>query len=188
MSDRLLKILLGVLGFAFVAVVGVGVYIYNNDAGLFTINAEPTPTATPSETPTVGVVTLMKVAVPADSACQECHTGSAIDLPQVPVMGHPLQGWANCSSCHGAKKLVNTAPGHRGIHRDSCLLCHQQRTTPTMGLPRPHHMYPGKACTSCHVAGGPGPLPTSMDGRKNCWVCHISAKNQDLFADTPTAS
>lgn len=186
MSDRLLKILLGVLGFAFVAVVGVGVYIYNNDAGLFTIN--PEPTATPTETPTVGTVSLMRVPVPADSSCKDCHSGSSIDLPQVPVMGHPLQGWTNCSSCHGAKKLVQTAPGHRGIHRDLCLQCHQQRTTPTVGLPRPHHMYPGKSCTDCHKTGGPGPLPTSMSGSKNCWVCHISAKNQDLFADTPTAS
>ena len=188
MTDRILKILLAFLGLAFVAVVGVGVYIYNNDAGFFTINAAPTPTATPTPTPTQSTVAVMRVPVPADSSCKDCHVQGAISVPNVPPMGHQLDGWNNCTQCHGQAKLVKTAPGHRGIHRDSCLLCHQQRTTPTMGLPRPHHTYPGKSCTDCHKPGGIGPLPTSMEGRKNCWVCHISAKNQDLFAETPTAT
>jgi len=131
----------------------------------------------------------MRVPIPADSACEECHTQGAIAMPNVPRMGHPLEGWANCSTCHGETKLVETAPGHRGIHRDACLLCHkQQGPSPTKALPRPHHMYPGKSCTDCHTVGGPGPLPESMAGRANCWVCHISAKNKNLFSDTATAS
>lgn len=188
MSDRVLKWLLSFLGLAFVAVVGVGVYIYNNDAGFFTINPEPTPTATATPTPTESTVAMMRVAVPADSSCQDCHVQGNISLPNVPPMGHQLEGWNNCTTCHGEKKLVKTAPGHRGIHRDSCLLCHQQQGPATTSvLPRPHHTYPGKSCTDCHKVGGQAPLPTSMEGRKNCWVCHISAKNQDLF-ETSTAS
>lgn len=189
MSDRLLKFLLGFLGLAFVAVVGVGLYIYNNDAGHWTLNPTPTVSATPSASPTPSTVTLMRVPVPANSSCQDCHVAGAISVPDVPAMGHQLEGWGNCSSCHGEKKLVTTAPGHRGIHRDACLLCHQQQGPATTSvLPRPHHTYPGKSCTDCHKVGGSAPLPTSMSGRNNCWVCHISAKNQDLFAETATSS
>lgn len=188
MSDRFLKFLLSVLAVVFLAVIGVGAFIYTNDAGHFTLNPTPTLSPTATASPTTSTVAIMQVPVPADSSCKDCHTQGAISVPNVPVMGHPLQGWSNCSSCHGPEKLVNTAPGHRGIHRDSCLLCHQQpATTTVMALPRPHHMFPGKSCTDCHKPGGTGPLPTSMVGRKNCWVCHISAKNQDLF-DTTTAS
>lgn len=188
MSDRLLKWLLGFLGLAFVAVVGVGAYIYNNDAGFFTINAEPTPTATSTPTPTQSTVAVMRVPVPADSSCKDCHTQGAISVPDVPPMGHQLDGWNNCTQCHGQAKLVKTAPGHRGIHRDSCLLCHTQQGPSTVSVPpRLHRAYPDKSCTSCHKVGGSGPLPANMVGRKNCWVCHISAKNQDLF-DTTTAS
>lgn len=188
MSDRLLKYLLTVLSVAFVAVIGVGVYIYNNDLGEWTIEWRPTasPTAVPTETPTaVGVVPMMRVAVPADSSCEDCHKVGSIDIPNVPTMGHPLDGWANCSSCHGTKKLVKTAPGHRGIHRDSCLMCHEQRApSAPMALPRPHHSYPGKECTDCHAVGGSAPLPQSMANRENCWVCHVSKKNLDLFETT----
>lgn len=193
MSDRLLKYLLGMLGLALVTVLGVGWYIYNNDIGEWSINwrvgPSATATATPTETPTaVGIVSMMRVEVPADSSCQDCHKAGAIDIPNVPALGHPLEGWSNCASCHGEKKLVTTAPGHRGIHRDSCLLCHQQRSpSAPAALPRPHHTYPGKSCTDCHKPGGSGPLPQSMANRKNCWVCHTSAKNQDLF-DTSTTS
>ena len=52
-----------------------------------------------------------------------------------------------------------------------------------MALPRPHHSYPGKDCQDCHKPGGEGPLPTEMQERENCWVCHVSRENQDLFTE-----
>lgn len=189
MSDRLLKLLLGVLTFVFVAVVGMGVFMLKNDVGHWTLNPTSTVSPTPTETPTASTVAVMRVPVPADSSCSDCHAADAVSVPNVPPMGHPLEGWANCSICHGEAKLVKTAPGHRGIHRDACMLCHQQQgPNPSMALPRPHHTYPGKSCTDCHKVGGPGPLPQDMSTRQNCWVCHIDAKNRDLFVDTPTAS
>lgn len=189
MSDRLLKFLLGFLGLALIAVVGVGLFIYRNDAGHFTLSPQPTLTPSASASATPSTVAVMRVPVPANSSCKDCHVQGAISIPNVPPMGHPLEGWSNCSTCHGTRKLVQTAPGHRGIHRDACLLCHQQQgPSPSMALPRPHHSYPGKACTDCHKAGGSGPLPSNMTGRTNCWVCHISARNKDLFVETTTAS
>ena len=189
MSERLLKFLLGVLSLALFAAIGVGAFIYTQDAGHWTLNPQPRATPTASPTPSASTVAVMSVPVPANSSCKDCHVQGSISVPNVPVMAHPLQGWANCSSCHGETKLVKTAPGHRGIHRDACLLCHQQpAATTVIALPRPHHMYPGKSCTDCHKPGGTGPLPSSMVGRKNCWICHMSAKNQDLFSETSTTS
>lgn len=189
MTDRLLKALLGALTVVLIAVIGVGVYLLQNDKGHFTINPQPTVSPTPSATPTSSTVAVMRVPIPADSSCKDCHTAGAVSVPDVPVMAHPLTGWNNCTACHGTKKLVATAPGHRGIHRETCLMCHQPLSDAAIkALPRQHKLYPGKQCIDCHTPGGSAPLPHTMDGRKNCWICHVSAKNQDLFADSSTVS
>ena len=182
MTERLLKIVLGVLTLSLFGLVGVAGYLLNTGQVPW---AEPTFSATPSPSPTEPeFVAAMRVPVPADSACKECHKTNAIALPDVPVMGHPLEGWGKCDSCHGRAKLVSTAPGHRGIHKDACLMCHQQRPADmSVALPRPHHQYPGKDCVDCHKPGGEGPLPTAMKDRENCWVCHVSRDNQELFDD-----
>lgn len=189
MNNRLLKFVLGFLSVSLVVLVGIGYYMLQNDKGLWTTHPTYAPTTSPSPTNTgPAVVAMMRVPVPADSSCKDCHKTGSVDVPNVPVMGHPLEGWANCSSCHGKDKLVQTAPGHKGIHQDACLMCHIPRPVNLEpALPRPHHQYPGKECTDCHKPGGEGPLPTEMQGRDNCWVCHIDSENQDLFSDEVTS-
>ena len=53
-------------------------------------------------------------------------TGTVGTKP-IPVMGHPLAGWRDCTACHTVGSLVQTAPGHLSLHKDDCLICHQTR-------------------------------------------------------------
>lgn len=143
--------------------------------------ATPIPTATATESP--GQLRIMKVPVPANSDCKGCHGTDAISIPNVPTMAHPVEGWTNCLSCHNDTGLVKTAPGHAGIHKEACLMCHKPPTNPETALKRPHHM-PDTDCTSCHNGKGSAPLPQLMADRKNCWVCHTDASKANLFDDT----
>lgn len=189
MSQKILKALLGLFTVALIGLVGAGWYMLQNDEGLWTIHPAPTPSVSPTPTKTgTDTVAMMRVPIPADSSCKDCHKANSIDVPEVPVMGHQLEGWGNCTSCHGKEKLVATAPGHKGIHQDSCLMCHQTRPeTMTAALPRPHHAPKGKECTDCHKPGGEGPLPENMAERDNCWVCHMDSDNQDLFENNTSS-
>lgn len=184
MSTKALKLLLGTMLVTLLALIGFGALVMQDKGFPWD---QPTQSASPSPSPstTEKYVAAMKVPVPADSNCKECHKAAAVDVVNVPMMGHQLSGWENCTACHGHSKLVETAPGHRGIHRASCLMCHQERPiTAPAALPRKHHTFEGKDCTDCHRVGGPGPLPETMMSRKNCWVCHIDSANQDLFKET----
>jgi hypothetical protein len=136
----------------------------------------PTPTAT--ATPEARAP--MAVPIPANADCNGCHgSGGAINVANVPVMAHPVQGWTDCTACHADDRLVKTAPGHSGIHKDLCLACHRPPEPGASALPRPHHVVPGTACTACH--GAKAPLPTDMAGRQNCWLCHPGKSNEFLF-------
>ncbi len=126
----------------------------------------------------------MKVPVPANSDCKGCHGTDAISIPNVPTMAHPVEGWTNCLSCHNDTGLVKTAPGHAGIHKEACLMCHKPPTDLKTALKRPHHVPAGTDCTSCHNGKGTAPLPKLMADRKNCWVCHTDASKADLFSDS----
>ncbi|HEY6057545.1 MAG TPA: hypothetical protein VIV06_05895 [Candidatus Limnocylindrales bacterium] len=127
--------------------------------------------AAPSPSPSPGFMAWL--SMPNDADCSGCHLTSegAIGLRQVPPMGHPLEGWNNCTACHAPDRLVDTAPGHRGIHASACLTCHQPGTLPAP-LSRPHRESQNTNCLDCH--GSVAPLPADMTHRTEtvCWLCH----------------
>jgi hypothetical protein len=110
--------------------------------------------------------------MPVGDDCLACHTTAEGGVGSVPVppLGHPLEGWGNCTSCHASDRLVATAPGHTGIHADQCLLCHKS-TTPA-AQDRPHSLTANAQCLSCH--GSIAPLSDHMKGRSEatCFLCH----------------
>ncbi len=111
--------------------------------------------------------------VPADAECTGCHstTTGTIGVTAIPLMAHPLEGWGRCADCHAPARLVDTAPGHSGIHATECLVCHKAGNLPAP-LSRPHRDNQNVACLSCH--GSTAPLPSDMTHRKEtvCWLCH----------------
>jgi hypothetical protein len=144
----------------------------------------PSP-ATPGPSPATrpGAVAL---EMPAGDECIACHTTAAGGVGTVPVppIGHPLEGWTNCTSCHADDSLVKTAPGHSGIHAEQCLLCHTATTPAPMS--RPHSIHQGLPCLSCH--GTKAPLPASMANRSGttCWLCHQASSAQAPLYLHPT--
>ncbi len=133
-----------------------------------------TPTATPSPSSSASPRILMNgAAMPGDAQCAGCHLtdSGAIGLRPIPAMGHPLEGWSDCTACHATTSLVKTAPGHSGIHATECLICHKPGDLPAP-LSRPHRERQNTACLQCH--GSTAPLPTDMTHRSEtvCWLCH----------------
>lgn len=169
-------------------------------ADLFTALSEQvaqvtSPSAAPSPTPEPSALNPMAISpigisMPEGSDCEGCHT-TGDDGPgtkEIPVMGHPLFGWRDCTACHRTASLVSTAPGHSGLHKDQCLVCHQTQadagvaTTPPL---RPEHMGTDKPCTACHGIDKHAPLPESMKGRgDNCWICHNGPEYRYLFEES----
>ena len=109
----------------------------------------------------------------ADSDCAGCHVteGGIVGLRPVPPIAHPLAGWTECTACHASARLVDTAPGHVGIHAEDCLTCHQPGDLPAP-LSRPHRELQNSSCLDCH--GETAPLPEDMAhrGESVCWLCH----------------
>jgi len=186
MRDRILgpwfPWIVTVLGIAVVALLVFTVTVIVPDLKL---TASVAPSPTPSPTP--NTVSIMRIPVPADADCAGCHTveGGTIGTRPIPRMAHPSEGWALCTACHADDRLVETAPGHDGIHRELCLTCHQPPEPGASALPRPHHVVTGAACISCH--GEEAPLPTGMGGRENCWICHIDDDARALFEEIPSS-
>jgi hypothetical protein len=150
----------------------------------------PSPSAEPSPTPRSAMALApIGIEMAPDSDCAACHltqTG-VVGTKAIPDLAHPLWGWRECTACHANDSLVKTAPGHSGMHKDDCLVCHQ--APPTTGLPthaplRPEHMGGQQPCTSCHGLDEHAPLPEAMKGRENCWVCHNGPEFTYLFAST----
>jgi hypothetical protein len=117
-----------------------------------------------------------------DADCGACHLDIAgvVGTKPIPVLGHPLEGWKDCTACHADDRLVESAPGHSGLHRADCLVCHQVPSGEGTAPPRPHHVF-DEACITCH--GSEAPLPTDMAGRNNCWICHTGGEFEDLFGE-----
>lgn len=140
----------------------------------------------PSPSPSAPASVMSAVLMPADADCAACHSAPG-ETRARPVMAHPLDGWTNCTECHAANKLVETAPGHSGLHKEDCLVCHTARSDQDP-VPKPHHSYSGTACTICHgnAAIKQAPLPTDMAGRTNCWVCHGLTEGDELWTGTAT--
>lgn len=145
-------------------------------AGVIATTPTPTPSpdvdAGPSPLPS-GLVDMGGAAVPADAECAGCHltTAGAIGLRPMPVIGHALEGWGKCTSCHATARLVETAPGHSGIHATECRVCHEPGDLPAP-LSRPHRDNQNVECLSCH--GSVAILPDDMRHRSEsvCWLCH----------------
>ena len=168
-------IAVGAMSFLIVFLVGF-IFIYIAVPELRRAGAFAT---TPTPSPTVGSpdasldVTMGGAVLPAHAECAGCHqTGvGTIGLAPIPVMGHPLEGWSKCTNCHAPAGLVDTAPGHSGIHASECTVCHKQGDLP-QPLSRPHRDNQNVECLSCH--GSKAPLPTDMTHREQtvCWLCH----------------
>jgi len=158
------------------------------------IAGSPAPSASP--TPSASVATGLSpmasspigVAMASDADCSACHlTDTGVGTKAIPAMAHPLEGWRDCTACHATGRLVATAPGHSGLHKDQCLLCHKPLPAGSTAAPaRPHHVYPNQPCISCH--GTKAPLPTDMAGRQDCWICHPGTDTQALFNGTASPS
>jgi hypothetical protein len=144
---------------------------------------EPRATATPGDgaSPQPGStgIPMNGAIIPAGAQCAGCHLTDqgVIGLRQIPALGHPLQGWGNCTACHAAERLAETAPGHTGIHATECLTCHVQQNQ-AVALSRPHRDRQNTNCLSCH--GSVAPLPSDMTHRSEsvCWLCHRLPEEQ----------
>ena len=143
--------------------------------------------ASPSATAGSGMaLSPIGIEMPSDANCGACHTTTTgtVGVKVIPMLGHPLKGFANCTACHNPAGLVKTAPGHSSLHANECLICHQENpnlTTMSAAPLRPEHMT-GQACTACHGVDKHAPLPSDMAGRgDNCWICHNGPEFQYLF-------
>lgn len=166
----------GMLSVALVAIVGfmvVNIAIPELErAGVIAAPASPIPglglVASPTTRLEMGGAT-----IPDSAECAGCHvtTAGTIGVRDIPKMGHVLEGWSQCANCHAPNRLVDTAPGHSGIHATECTVCHEpgELLTP---LSRPHRENQNQACLSCH--GKTAPLPSDMAHRDEsvCWLCH----------------
>jgi hypothetical protein len=145
---------------------GILVVSFVQQSGSATVVPSAPPTPSPS------AVAINDVMDELHGDCTACHLrpGGGVGTKPIPPIGHPLDGWTNCTGCHAPDKLVNTAPGHSGIHADQCLVCHKSGT-PAAAM-RPHGDQKVGNCLSCH--GKSAPLPASMEGRSaaTCWLCH----------------
>ena len=140
MARTVARVLLALAAAALVVAIGVGI-------GLAVINllpsqqvavASPSPTpaatATPPATPSPSAGPGNLISIMPQGDCTACHKtpGNAVNVPPI---GHPLEGWGSCTSCHANDRLVETAPGHSGIHADQCLVCHTATTPGGRGSP-----------------------------------------------------
>jgi predicted CXXCH cytochrome family protein len=134
------------------------------------IGAEPSPTPEPSM-PLMG----SDLGGVFTEDCLGCHVteDGTIGLNPVPALAHPLEGWSECTECHAPSRLVQTAPGHDGVHAGQCLSCHKESTAEAP--PRPHPPTQSQDCLSCH--GSTAPLPPEMAERPEnaCFICHQSS-------------
>ena len=159
---------------AILIVVNIAIPEFRN-AGVFSAAGTPVSSAEPKPSPQPTTeITMGGAVLPANAQCAGCHVNGAgtIGLDAIPVMAHPQEGWGKCTNCHAPDKLVETAPGHTGIHATECTVCHKPGEL-SAPLSRPHRENKNVACLSCHGTAT-APLPTDMTHRKEatCWLCH----------------
>ena len=139
--------------------------------------ASPSPGS--SQAPVASPDFMSWIVMPDAAECSACHVteDGSIGLRAVPPIAHPLTGWSDCTACHASERLVESAPGHTGIHAAACLNCHQPGDLPAP-LSRPHRELQNTACLDCH--GSDAPLPTDMAhrGETVCWLCHRLPEEQ----------
>lgn len=129
----------------------------------------------PDQASPSGSIDLMSMGlahIPTSASCLLCHEqGGEGGLKPIPAIGHPLEGWRRCVTCHTNPELGRLAPGHKDIPEEECLNCHK---LPTDGpaITQPHSRLQDQDCLSCH--GGYAHLPSSMveKDEDECWLCH----------------
>ncbi|HEU0242639.1 MAG TPA: hypothetical protein VFQ75_01960 [Candidatus Limnocylindrales bacterium] len=130
-----------------------------------------TPSAEPSPLASIQTMQMGLAHIPTSNSCLLCHTeGGEAGLKPVPALGHPVEGWTACLTCHTNEKLGRTAPGHDGIAETECLNCHKEaKAGPAITQA---HAELNQPCLDCH--GTVAHLPASMVGRNQdeCWLCH----------------
>ncbi len=188
---RRLLAALAVVAVTLAAGIAAGLAFISLDPTRLVVGHGPAATATPlrtlaTATPAPTTPPGLALEMPVGDDCIACHTapdGGVGNVP-VPPIGHPLEGWTACTSCHASERLVSTAPGHDGIHADQCLLCHRA-TTPAAEA-RPHSTHRDVPCLSCH--GTKAPLPDSMRDRSGttCWLCHQGTSTEAPLYLHPT--
>ena len=133
-----------------------------------------TPTAAPTATPWLVSIAPGELQMPAGADCSACHetSGGVIGIKDIPVIPHPVRLWTTCTACHDNARLVQTAPGHSGIHADQCQICH----TVSLGAAPPpaHAALPDFDCVACHGVTAPLPSDMAHRPRQYCWLCHLS--------------
>jgi hypothetical protein len=133
--------------------------------------AEETAPAAPLVSPTPETMQMGLAHIPTSNSCLLCHeTGGAAELKPIPAIGHQLEGWTACATCHTNEALGRKAPGHSGIAESECLNCH--KTAQDGPAITQAHATLDQACLDCH--GTVAHLPSSMVGRNQdeCWLCH----------------
>lgn len=129
------------------------------------------PTTPPEASATPETMQMGLAHIPTSNSCLLCHeTGGAAELKPIPAIGHQLEGWTACVTCHTDDNLGRKAPGHSGIAESECLNCHK---TAEDGPPITQaHADLKQPCLECH--GSVAHLPSSMVGRNQdeCWLCH----------------
>ena len=126
---------------------------------------------TPEATPAPETMQMGLAHIPTSNSCLLCHEkGGAADLKPIPAIGHQIEGWTACLTCHDDKSLGRKAPGHIGISQSECLNCH--KTAQDGPAITQAHADLHEQCLDCH--GSVAHLPSSMVGRNQdeCWLCH----------------
>ncbi|HEY3336541.1 MAG TPA: hypothetical protein VGK16_15010 [Candidatus Limnocylindrales bacterium] len=130
-----------------------------------------TASAGPSPLASIETMQMGLAHIPTSNSCLLCHTeGGEAGLKPVPALGHPVEGWTACLTCHTGEKLGRNAPGHDGIAESECLNCHKEaKDGPAITQA---HAELNEPCLDCH--GTVAHLPQSMVGRNEdeCWLCH----------------
>jgi hypothetical protein len=151
-------------------------------------SAAPSASLSPAPSPASAMaLSPIGIEMPAGSDCGACHLTAAgsVGTKPIPAMAHPLWGWQDCTACHSTGSLVQSAPGHSGLHRNDCLVCHRVPAAASSSSPapyRPEHMGGTQPCTACHGVDQHAPMPDNMKGRgDNCWICHNGPEFRYLF-------
>ena len=124
----------------------------------------------------------------ANDGCTLCHTTTISGPPPAPTsrVSHPIEGRADCLSCHRADGLRPTPADHGGRANGSCALCHRPVEAPKGGnSPVPHSLEGRADCASCHSSALVPAAPVDHERRPNemCAVCH--PKNEAKASPAP---
>ena len=154
---------------------GIGVGL-----GLLTPPGAPAAVATavPSVAPSPSLSIADQVDMKLMGDCTACHStpDGGVGTKVIPALAHPLQGWTDCTGCHAPDKLVATAPGHTGIHKDQCTICHTKDSPPAPDRPHPAGLE--LDCLKCHGTTR-AHIPATMKSWSvtTCWLCHRATQN-----------